>query len=89
MGKKIDRFITSGLFLSFVYKLNRIYSGTFRMTIENEDEWLDYLNNGGAVLLCTWHQQFFSAIRHFQNYKIFNPSIMISQSKDGEIIARL
>ena len=48
---------------------------------------MDYLENGGSVLLCTWHQQFFSAIRHFQNYKVFNPSIMISQSSDGEIVA--
>jgi len=48
---------------------------------------MDYLANGGAVLLCAWHQQFFSAIRYFQNYRIFNPAIMISQSKDGEIVA--
>ncbi len=48
---------------------------------------MDYLKNGGAVLLCTWHQQFFSAIRHFQNYKVFNPCIMISRSSDGEIVA--
>ena len=48
---------------------------------------MDYLENGGSVLLCTWHQQFFSAIRHFQNYKVFNPIIMISQSSDGAIVA--
>jgi len=40
-------------------------------------------------LLCTWHQQFFSAIRPFKNYKIYNPSIMIIQSNDGEIVARM
>ena len=48
---------------------------------------MDYLKNDGVVLLCTWHQQFFSAIRHFQNYKVFNPIIMISQSSDGKIVA--
>ena len=48
---------------------------------------MDYLENGESVLLCGWHQHFFSAIRHFQNYKVFNPSIMISQSSDGEIVA--
>ena len=87
MRVKIDRFITSELFISLLYRLNRIYSGTFRLTIENEEEWLDYLNNGGTVLLCTWHQQFFSGVRHFQSYKDFKPSIMISQSKDGKIVA--
>lgn len=87
MREKIDRFIASELFLSFLYQLNRIYSLTFRLTIENEEEWLDYLNNGGTVLLCTWHQQFFSAIRHFQNYKDFKPSLIISRSKDGKLVA--
>ena len=82
-----DRFFTSELFISFLYRFCRAYSWTFRLKVENEKEWMDYLENGGSVLLCTWHQQFFSAIRHFQNYKVFNPSIMISQSSDGEIVA--
>ena len=50
---------------------------------------MEYRRNGGVVLLCTWHQQFFSAIRPFKKYKTFNPSIMISQSKDGEIVAKM
>lgn len=65
------------------------YSRTFRLRIENEKEWVEYLKNGGTVLLCTWHQQFFSAIRYFQNYNIYKPSIMISESRDGEIVAGL
>jgi lysophospholipid acyltransferase (LPLAT)-like uncharacterized protein len=87
MRIKKDRFFTTELFISSLYQFNRIYSGTFRLNIENEKEWMDYLKNGGAVLLCAWHQQFFSAIHHFQNYKAFMPSIMISQSNDGKIIS--
>jgi len=40
-------------------------------------------------LLAVWHQQFFSAIRHFKTYEAFHPSLMISQSQDGDIIARI
>ena len=87
MGIKLNRFLTSELFISFLYRFCRVYSWTFRLKVENEKEWINYLKNGDAVLLCAWHQQFFSAIRHFQNYKAFNPIIMISQSKDGEIAA--
>jgi len=87
LGIKTDHLITSELFISFLYRLSRAYSWTFKLRVENENEWMDYLANGGAVLLCAWHQQFFSAIRYFQNYRIFNPAIMISQSKDGEIVA--
>jgi lysophospholipid acyltransferase (LPLAT)-like uncharacterized protein len=83
----IKNFIAAELFISIIYRFARLYSNTFRLKIENEEKWLNYLNNGGIVLLCTWHQQFFSAIRHFQSYKSYNPSLMISQSKDGKIVA--
>ncbi len=89
MKIKLRHFFSSELFIFFLYRFILTYSWTFRLKIENEKEWVDYLKNGGAVLLCVWHQQFFSAIRHFQNYKIYNPSIMISQSRDGEIVARM
>ena len=87
MRIKLNRFLTSEIFISFLYRFARAYSWTFRLKIENENEWMDYLKNGGTVLICVWHQQFFCAIRRFPNYNKFNPSIMISQSKDGEIAA--
>ena len=65
----------------------RAYCLTFRLQVENEQPWLDYLKGGGKVLLCVWHQQFFAAIRHFESYRSYRPSIMISQSQDGELIA--
>ncbi len=54
---------------------------------DNERPWLDYLQEGGRVLLCGWHQQFFAAIHHFKTYASYRPALMISQSKDGDIIA--
>ena len=89
MRIKIDRFLSSEVFISFFYRLILCYSWTFRLKIENDKDWMEYRRNGGVVLLCTWHQQFFSAIRPFKKYKTFNPSIMISQSKDGEIVAKM
>lgn len=83
-GRKI---IATKAFRAFLYHFIRLYSATFRIRIENEQPWMAHLANGGRVVLCTWHQQFFSAIRHFQTYRRFQPSIMISQSADGEIIA--
>ncbi|PKN60255.1 MAG: hypothetical protein CVU53_04030 [Deltaproteobacteria bacterium HGW-Deltaproteobacteria-11] len=73
--------------LALLYRFIRVYSRTFRLRIENEQEWMAYHARGGTVLLCVWHQQFFAAIRHFRNYQALNPSLMISKSKDGEIIA--
>jgi lysophospholipid acyltransferase (LPLAT)-like uncharacterized protein len=84
---QFKKIMATKLFHSFLYRFIRLYSSTFRMKIENEKEWMDYFRSGGRVLLCTWHQHFFAAIRHFQNYRKFKPSLMISKSSDGEIIA--
>ncbi len=65
----------------------RFYCLTFRLELINETQWLDMLKTGKRVLLCTWHQQFFAAIRHFKNYAPYHPGLMISQSKDGELIS--
>lgn len=87
MPKKIKKAITSNSGISFLYRAIRGYSSTFRFTVENERVWMDQVESGRAVLLCCWHQQFFPAIRHFGNYRIYNPPLMISKSGDGEVIA--
>lgn len=87
MKFKPNQLLKSELFAACLYRFIRTYSWTLRLHIENEHGWLQHIRKGGSVLLCAWHQQFFSAIRHFQNYAGFNPSIMISRSNDGAIIA--
>ncbi len=71
----------------FVYYFIQIYSMTLRLRVVNEAKWQNLLGQNKPVLLCAWHQQFFAAIRYFRTYSKFNPGIMISQSKDGELIA--
>lgn len=83
----IQRLLRSKVTLALLYHFIRSYSWTFRLKIENEQEWMDHHQRGGTVLLCVWHQQFFSAIRHFKTYESYGPSLMISKSKDGAIIA--
>ena len=89
MRKLKKRALSSRWIQRFLYVCIRLYAWSFRTTVENEDEWMDHLHNGGRVLLCTWHQQFFSAIRYFKNYESYQPSLMISQSSDGDMIAVL
>ncbi len=87
MSKISKKTISSSWFQGFVYRFIRMYASTFRLTVENEEEWMTYLKKGGRVLLCVWHQQFFSAIRYFKNYKEYAPGLMISRSADGDLIA--
>jgi len=83
------RYVLTNRLEGLLYYLIRAYSWTFRLRVENEKRWMDYLQKGGRVLLCCWHQQFFSAIRHFKSYAPYHPALMISKSKDGEIIASI
>lgn len=83
------RYVLTDKLQDFLYHFIRAYCWTFRFCVENEKPWLEYLQNGGRVILCCWHQQFFSAIRHFKTYAAYHPALMISQSKDGDIIAKI
>lgn len=78
----------SNLVQSLPYHFIRAYSSTFRLKVVNEFAWLNhYTENNGKVLLCAYHQQFFSAIRYFKRYRFYSPGIMISKSRDGGIIS--
>jgi len=85
MLKILKRLIYTKPFAAFAFRLIRFYSLTFRLKVINED-WQDLLPDQ-PIIICTWHQQFFAAIRHFKSYAKLKPALMISQSKDGELIA--
>jgi len=87
MFKRLKFIIYTRPFILFVYYFIRVYSMTLRLSVKNENRWQDLREQGSTVLLCAWHQQFFSAIHHFKTYSKFNPGLMISQSKDGDLIS--
>ena len=89
MFKRFKFLIYTRPFIIFVYYFIQIYSMTFRLRIVNEEKWQDLLKQGRPILLCAWHQQFFSAIRHFKTYSKLNPGLMISQSRDGDLISNV
>ncbi len=80
-----SRIIKSDVFLDIFYGILRAYCRSFRITVINEGPWVDYLQKGGSVLLCGWHQQIFSTLAYFGKFREFSPSLMISQSNDGDI----
>ena len=87
MSPFVKSILAAPTFHRFLYHFVRIYSGTFRFEIENEARWRQLIDKGTPVLLCGWHQQFFSAIRPFKRYAKYHPALMISRSQDGAIIA--
>jgi lysophospholipid acyltransferase (LPLAT)-like uncharacterized protein len=89
MQKRSQRLLASRPFSYLVYRIIRIYSRTLRFEVRNSEAWMEHHASGGSVLLCTWHQHFFAAIRHFKTYAPLRPSLMISRSLDGTLIANV
>jgi lysophospholipid acyltransferase (LPLAT)-like uncharacterized protein len=89
MFKKIRTLATTKVFNKIIFWIIHLYCATLRLAVVNEKQWLNDLARGTPILLCAWHQQFFPAIRHFKEYGKYQPSLMISQSRDGEIIANI
>ncbi len=87
MLKQLKFIIYTRPFIGFIYYFIRLYAATFRLKVENEKHWQAMRNENQAVILVTWHQQFFSAIGHFKKYARYNPGLMISRSRDGDLIS--
>jgi hypothetical protein len=87
MAPALRRLLTDRIFIKALYHFIGLYSATFRLQVINQAVWQDHLAGGGRVLLCCWHQQFFSFIRYFKCFRRYKPSLMISRSADGAMIA--
>lgn len=87
MFKKLRELAKTRSAGAVIYWIARLYCATLRLRIENEAEWLDYLEKGGRVLICGWHQQFFIGVRFFDRYRKYEPALMSSKSLDGQIAA--
>ena len=84
--KEIKYFILKYLVTYPAYFLLHLYANTVKVTLENEAGIMNYLNEGGRVILASWHQRFFGG---FYLPRMFDRpiSIMISQSRDGDFVA--
>jgi lysophospholipid acyltransferase (LPLAT)-like uncharacterized protein len=87
--KKTRKIFSSKWFIFILYQFYMVYSSTFRLTIINRKQWEDYLEGGGKVLMCVFHQQFTCVLRPARQFYKYKPAIMISQSRDGDIAAEV
>jgi lysophospholipid acyltransferase (LPLAT)-like uncharacterized protein len=67
--------------------LVRLLSRTYRYQLVDEQNEQRTLDAYGSVVYASWHQRFFPGITLFATRKPI--AIMISQSRDGEMIARV
>jgi hypothetical protein len=67
--------------------LVRVLSATYRVRLVGVENEQPVLDAGGSLIYASWHQRFFAGITLFATRKPI--AIMISQSRDGALIARI
>ncbi len=87
MGTKKNNLLNFPWATALLYGVVRAYYRTLRIRVENEEPWMAHFKGGGKVIFCVWHQQLFAAIKQCIRYGRYRPSVMISKSRDGELIA--
>ena len=65
----------------------KLISATYRLRVIDPEHESDLFKQGISLIYTSWHQRFFPGIAFFATRKPI--TIMISQSRDGEYIARI
>jgi len=87
MKKIWKKFFYSWLLPYVVLVAVRLLSLTFRVERIGEDREQALIKKDGGIIYASWHQRFFPGIAFFATRKPI--TIMISQSRDGEMAARV
>ena len=86
--RDIKYLLLNNFLASLIYHLLKLYAKTLRVQYDGVGTIQKYLDNGGRVVIASWHQRFFGG---FFLPIIFrqSPCIMISQSRDGDFISNV
>ena len=71
------------------YYFLRCYLYLLRIRVSGEEIALGCLADYGRLIVAVWHQRLLPALAYVMKFRHFEPIIMISQSRDGELTARL
>jgi lysophospholipid acyltransferase (LPLAT)-like uncharacterized protein len=87
MVKGLSRFAIKYGLIPIIYAIIRLYFCLIRIRSINENIILDYLHHGGKGIVAFWHQRIPLVLTYARRFGEFAPLVMISQSRDGDIIA--
>ena len=71
------------------YYILRCYLFLVRIRVVGEEIALGCLSDHGRLVIAVWHQRLLAAVAYVIKFRNFEPIIMISRSKDGELATRM
>jgi lysophospholipid acyltransferase (LPLAT)-like uncharacterized protein len=85
---EIKYFLLNTFLTSLIFYLLNLYTKTLRVQFEGTEKLQKHLENGGRIIISSWHQRFFGGFFLPQIFK-WSPCIMISKSRDGDFISKV
>lgn len=85
--KKLSRYALQHNLMVIAYYLARLYFLTIRIESVNEEAVVQHLKNGEKAIAALWHQRIIAVIGYAKRFGNYRPSVMISKSRDGDLIA--
>jgi hypothetical protein len=73
--------------ISLCYYFLRLYLSLLRVRVIGEDEARRTFGKKGRIIAAIWHQRFLPALAYVTKFRSFKPIVMISRSRDGELVA--
>ncbi len=89
MIKGLSRFALKHGLIPTAYAVLRIYFSTIRIQAFGEERVRGYLDGGGKLIAAIWHQRILTVLGYAHRFGRYTPSVMISQSRDGDLAADL
>jgi len=87
-AKEFKYFLLNTLLTTIIFYVLKLYTRTLRVRLEGAEKVQQHLENGGRVIMTSWHQRFFGGFFIPQIFQ-WSPCIMISKSRDGDFVARI
>jgi lysophospholipid acyltransferase (LPLAT)-like uncharacterized protein len=89
MIKYLSRFALKYGLMPVAHYLVRAYLLLIKIKTVNEGMGLQHLKSGQKMIAAIWHQRILVVMGYARRFGDYEPSVMISQSRDGEMIAKV
>ena len=89
MIKRLSHFALKYGFMPVAHYLVRVYLLLIKIKVINEEIGLQHLKSGQKMIAAIWHQRILVVMGYARRFGGYQPSVMISQSRDGEMIAKV
>ena len=89
MGTHLSQRLLTYRLVPLFHRFLQLYVSLLRIRVIGEEIALGCLTDYGRVIVAIWHQRLLLGLGYVTKFRNFEPIIMISQSRDGDLGARL